>query len=251
MINLILSLFLSTYPATCNSAEYGMVKIKNEKQYDIKNVCHKNYLSQYSINYKLPIVVNWTLTKNELSNCNKRNGTFHRDNLMEGKDASPKDYTNTGYDRGHLTPAEDNLFSTETEYDSFNMTNITPQVPELNRNGWKWLENLTRLYAYQYDKVVVYSGVIFTSNLNIKGIRVPDYFWKVIYIPSTKQNISVIVPNKKIQGEDILEYLSTPYEIEIKANIVLPITNKNFMGDDDNIHVKNKDILLSKVCKLQ
>lgn len=249
MFSLLLSLIISTSSISnkCPAAEYGNVLTKE----NIINVCHENYLSEYSIKYKLPIVVNWTLTKEELSNCNKRKGSFHRDSMLDGEDASPKDYTDSGYDRGHLSPAEDNLYSNNTEYDSFNMTNITPQVPELNRNGWKWLENLTRLYAYQNDKVVVYSGVIFTTENYMKEVRIPDYFWKVIYIPSTKQNISVIVPNKEIHGEDILEYLSTPKEIEQKAHIILPIMNKNYMGDDDNISVKRADILLSKVCKIK
>lgn len=249
MFGLLLSLLISgsNISSGCKAAEYGNTITRE----NVINVCHKNYLSEYSIKYKIPIVVNWTLTKGELSNCNKRKGSFHRDGLLNGEDASPKDYTSSGYDRGHLTPAEDNLFSDETEYDSFAMTNITPQVPELNRNGWKWLENLTRLYAYQNDKVVVYSGVIFTTENYMKEVRIPDYFWKVIYIPSTNENISVIVPNKEIHGEDILEYLSTPKEVEKKANIILPITNKNYMGDDDTISVKQSDIVLSKVCKIK
>lgn len=249
LLGFLLSLFIGTASASvvCPSAEYGNIPTKETTL----NVCHTNYLSEYSIKYKIPIVVNWTITKDELSNCNKRKGTFHRDLLLEGEDASPKDYTNSGYDRGHLSPAEDNLFSDKTEYDSFSMTNIAPQIPELNRNGWKWLENLSRLYAFQDNKVVIYAGVIFTTEKYIKGVRIPDYFWKVIYIPSTKENISVIVPNKEIHGEDVLEYLSTPEEIEQKAHIILPITNKNYMGDDDTINIKQSDIVLAKVCKIK
>ena len=121
MLGLIFSVFLSTAYADvpCQSSKYGPTIINGT---ETTKLCHKNYLSQYSEKFKDPIVVNWTLTKNELSNCNSRNGSFSRDPLEEGKDVSPSEYTQTGYDRGHLSPAEDNLFDDEAEHESFYFT---------------------------------------------------------------------------------------------------------------------------------
>lgn len=250
-IGIIASLLISSASAAspCSSAEYGYVHSSTPTM----DICHSNYLTEYSTKYHSPIIVNWTLTKEELKNCNKRKGSFHRDPEANGQDVSPDEFTDSGFDRGHLTPAEDNLFSNQTEYDSFDMTNITAQNPKLNRNGWKWFENLTRLYAFQYDKVVVYSGVIFKTDNYMKDVRIPDYFWKIVYIPSINKNISILVPNIPVNGEDILDYLSTPKEIETKANVVIPLplsANKEEMGDNDDVDVTTSDITYSKVCRI-
>lgn len=243
-------LFTPAYADTCPAAPYGPTEIKN---YQTVQVCHINYLSEYNVKFHLPMSVNWVVTKDELNNCNIRKNAFSRDPLLNGQDVSPRDYVNSNYDKGHLSPAEDNLFSPRTEDESFYMSNMTPQVPEFNRDGWKYFEQLTREYAFQYGKVIVWAGPVIDSDKMIKDeIAVPDYFWKVVYIPSINKTISIYAPNKQIRGDEILQYLSSPEEIEIKAGITIPLpenVNKSFMGDNDDVITSAKQIRDAKTCQ--
>ena len=53
----------------------------------------------------------------------------------------PGDYLRTGYDRGHLLPAgARRRESTLEQSETFLMSNIVPQLPDLNRGSWKSLE---------------------------------------------------------------------------------------------------------------
>lgn len=46
---------------------------------------------------------------------------------------TPKDYTNTGYDRGHLCPSKDRSDTVQNNQAVFTMLNIFPQAPDNNR----------------------------------------------------------------------------------------------------------------------
>lgn len=60
-----------------------------------------------------------------------RLSSFWRDTSLHT--ASDADYVNSGYDRGHMAPAEDMSISTNSMYYSFSMANACPQTPKLNR----------------------------------------------------------------------------------------------------------------------
>jgi len=63
--------------------------------------------------------------------------------------ASPSQYTRTGYDRGHMVPAADHRTSLDELAATFTMTNIAPQAPGLNRGYWARLESWLRHAAGQ------------------------------------------------------------------------------------------------------
>lgn len=50
------------------------------------------------------------------------------------------DYSNTGYDRGHLAPADSFSFDDKAHYDTYSLANVVPMKPTLNRQAWKYLE---------------------------------------------------------------------------------------------------------------
>lgn len=57
----------------------------------------------------------------------------------------PGDYLHTGYDRGHLLPAgARRRESTLEQSETFLMSNVVPQLPDLNRGPWKNLEIILR-----------------------------------------------------------------------------------------------------------
>ena len=75
------------------------------------------------------------------------------------------DYRGSGYDKGHLAPAADNVHSAAAMRDSFSLTNATPQTPELNRGPWRMLEeHVGRLAAGDGCEAWVVTGVAFLPN---------------------------------------------------------------------------------------
>jgi endonuclease G len=54
----------------------------------------------------------------------------------------PNDYTGSGYDRGHIAPSADRTRNEADNSATFLMSNMMPQVPELNRGVWGDLESI-------------------------------------------------------------------------------------------------------------
>ena len=68
---------------------------------------------------------------------------FLTDTLVNGE----VEYDGYGYDRGHLAPSADFRWSEEALSESYYYSNISPQLPEFNREKWAELENHLRRYV--------------------------------------------------------------------------------------------------------
>ena len=130
------------------------------------------------------------------------------------------DYKSTGYDRGHLAPAEDFSFSTSAMSESFYMSNISPQHPSFNYGIWKDLEDLVRKWGANSTLYVV-SGPVFGSCLSTIGtnnVCIPESYYKVIYDLSEKKMIAFVMPNEK-GTKSLKEYVCTTDYLEKITNI--------------------------------
>ena len=77
-------------------------------------------------------------------------------------------YQHSGFDRGHMAPnyAMSQLYGKQGQYDSFLMTNITPQKAKLNQRVWQRLEEVEITYfAKSLGKVWVITGPVFDKNI--------------------------------------------------------------------------------------
>ena len=66
-------------------------------------------------------------------------------------------------------------------YDSFLMTNICPQNPNLNRGDWNDLEELCRSWAKKWGRLYIACGPVVTDNpqrIGDVGVVVPAAFLK-------------------------------------------------------------------------
>jgi endonuclease G len=108
---------------------------------------HTNYTSLFSKSKKYPVMVEWWVTKSMVS-CPtplKRKDNFKPDPLLPEHTNIAKDYVGSGYDRGHMMPAADNLCQTQLIQDeSFYFSNMSAQTHRLNAGDWKSLETFTR-----------------------------------------------------------------------------------------------------------
>jgi len=88
-------------------------------------------------------------------------------------------FTNTGFDRGHLTPAADLPASKDTYLTS----NAVAQNRALNRGQWRQLENQIR----NQHAAHVITGAIY-ANCGNEMIEAPCYIYKIAYLPTAKSS---------------------------------------------------------------
>lgn len=197
MKNLILSLVL-------------LITFKSYSQ-DTVRIINKEYISVFSKSKKYPVMVEWWVTKNKVS-CDKpipRKDKFRPDPQLKEHTNLSEDYRNSGFDRGHMSPAADNQCKTQIELDeSFFFSNISPQYHSLNAGDWKSLETLTRELAKKHDSIHVWAGNLGEIK-KIGKVSVPKECWKVIYIKKTNQWMSFIFANSKEKSKGL-----KPREVE-------------------------------------
>jgi len=153
-------------------------------------------------------VPNWVayeLTADEASGTEPRAKNFMTDPDVYGC-ATPADYRNTGFDRGHMAPAADMKWSSQAMQESFYMTNIAPQDNKLNRGAWGKLEEKCRQRARRDSAIIIISGPVLTDPIEMHigdtGVAVPARFFKVILSPyaTPPTAIGFIMPNGSVPG---------------------------------------------------
>lgn len=150
---------------------------------DTIRIKHTNYETVFSKSKRYPVLVEWWVTR-EMVNCAtplKRKDNFKADPKLPIETNIAKDYVGSGFDRGHMMPAADNLCQTQQVQDEcFYFSNMSAQYHSLNAGDWKELELLTRSEAKKVDSIKVWCGNIGEIK-KIGNVSVPKYCWKVLY----------------------------------------------------------------------
>lgn len=173
--------------------------------------------------------VGYHLTDTYLVQNVKRTDDFRPDpDLPKGQRSELIDYDHSGYDRGHLAPAEDMRRDKQTESETFLLSNMAPQVGVgFNRGVWKDLESKVRSWAKQRKNIYVITGPIY-ENQNYKTIgpnkvAVSTSFYKIIVscTPSGENldAIAFIIPNKPIPSDALAKYITTIDEVEKQTGL--------------------------------
>ncbi|HUD01507.1 MAG TPA: DNA/RNA non-specific endonuclease [Rhabdochlamydiaceae bacterium] len=174
------------------------------------------------------------LTANNLEGSIDRAGfDFMEDPLIPASlRAAKKDYKGSGFDRGHLSPAGNARSSSQAMKDTFYLSNISPQHPQLNRKYWVKLEKHVRDLTKVYAKVYVTTGPLFMPEEEKDGKRyvhyqvigennvaVPTHYFKVIR--GEKEHVveteAYIIPNRPIEQDPPLKTFAVSLEKVEKA----------------------------------
>eukprot|EP00474_Spongospora_subterranea_P010058 CRZ10516.1 hypothetical protein [Spongospora subterranea] len=150
-----------------------------------------------------------------------------------------KDFTNSGFDRGHLAPAGDSI-SQEGLKETFLMVNISPQVGKgFNQDYLVRFEQFVRRLLNRYEEVNIISGPLFipeSNNANVvqypvieNNIAVPTHFFKAVLTSKSTvfggkqyQAATFIFPNKPIDPSTKLLSFRVPLKhLESKAGLLL------------------------------
>ncbi len=102
---------------------------------DTVRVKHSNYDAVFSKSKKYPVLVEWWVTTKKIQCTNpvKRNDKFLPDPALPVDSDISDDYVGSGFDRGHLSPAADNVCNGPVIMaESFYFTNRSERYPEKN-----------------------------------------------------------------------------------------------------------------------
>lgn len=145
---------------------------------------HIGYTVSFNPEWNIPNWVAYELSAEEVDGVEERNNHFVPDPMVKGDPVVTKDYSNSGYDRGHMAPAADMKWSAQAMRESFYMTNMCPQNHNLNAGDWKVLEEQVRSWAGKYDHVWICCGPIVSDASHtigeVRKIVVPQSFFKVV-----------------------------------------------------------------------
>ena len=161
---------------------------------------HRAYILNYQEDYEQALWVVHRLLKGAKYGKAKRARDFKPDPLVETGSALPTDYSRSGYDRGHLAPAGDFKYDQSLTYETFYMSNMSPQKPDLNQHIWNDMENKIRDWVEDRDELIIVTGPVLKDGLEYIGkqnrIAVPEQYYKIVYDKKAQQAIAFLMKNE-------------------------------------------------------
>ena len=202
--------------------------------------------AQYTVSYNesrgTPNWVSYELDARQMATGQDRCNCFTSDpNLPPEKQIDTSDYTNGGFDRGHMARSADRTAGNVDNATTYYLTNIVPQMADLNQGVWASFENALADSAKTSGRAVyIITGPLYTRGQALRYLKdegkvaIPDGTWKVAFIgprnggvPFTLSSIqswsdlvgttvlAVNMPNiSGIRNADWRDYLTTVDAIE-------------------------------------
>jgi endonuclease G len=173
-------------------------------------VCHDG-------EHKIPKWVAYALTPEDLTApvADRDNIRFKADpELPPAQRAALADYTNSGYDKGHMAPAADFKRSEEAMRATFVLSNAVPQRHGVNAGAWAKLEAAVRGLADSRNTVWVFTGPVFVGKRPLKTIgkskvAVPSHTFKAILClrpDGEKEMFAYVLPNLDKAKSTLVDY---------------------------------------------
>lgn len=166
---------------------------------------YTGFMVNFNKDNHTPNYVAWELLASEAEGNVGRTNNFWQDLDIEGCPAH-RDYTGSGYDRGHMCPAADQKWDRNAMEDCFVMANMCPQDHSLNAGAWETLEEKERTWAKRDSAIMIIAGPLYdvddTKRIGDPGVRVPSAFFKVLLAPYVKEPraIAFVYPNMSSPG---------------------------------------------------
>lgn len=210
-------------PPPITSAPYEIPQVQRLKYLQV--IEHIGYTVGFNTEWNIPCWVAYSLTDEELEGDARRKNTFSPDPMLKGEPVLHQDYSNSGYDRGHMAPAGDMKWSEQAMEESFYTTNICPQNRNNNAGDWKDLEEMVRDLAREYGEIYICCGPIVTDASRTIGrerkIVVPQAFYKVLLRQKDDgswTSIGFVMPNEA-GNRPLMTYMHSVDEVESITNI--------------------------------
>lgn len=175
----------------------------------------------YDYNYNIAHWTRYEMTPDKIDNLVDRpSNYFRKDRDLPRVTAEHKDYTRSGYDRGHLVPADDMMYSEESVKSTFVISNVVPQLGKFNGGIWKKMENYASDFVELNGESIIITGPIVDKSFKVIGkstqIAVPSHFWKLLV--SEKEIEAFIIPHENFTDE-IMDYKVSLEELKSRTGL--------------------------------
>lgn len=173
-----------------------------------------------------PAWVAYRVFKTRAESSSPRPESFNVDTRTRAR-VEPQEYSNSGYDRGHMAPnlAISVLYGEKAQEETFLMSNILPQAPNLNRKVWRDLEaSILRRYARRFGEVWVITGPVYPQSQPQtigRGIAIPHACFKIL-VDEHEQGLralAFLIPQNVSGDENPAQFLTSIREIEQKTGL--------------------------------
>ncbi|MEG4023789.1 DNA/RNA non-specific endonuclease [Microcoleus sp. S13C4] len=169
----------------------------------------RQYVMSYNNKTHTANWVSWQLNRSWIGAADRQDNFRPDDSLpADWYKVRPNDYMGSGYDRGHIAPSADRTRNEADNSSTFLMTNMMPQVPEVNRGVWGDLEDYCRELVQQGKELYIVAGPVGRKGSigRKEKIAVPAKNWKVIVVVNQQglgmqgitadtRTIAVMMPN--------------------------------------------------------
>lgn len=150
----------------------------------VVKVSNGSYTSSFDIALQCTRQVEYVLHDYDIGDAKRhKSWRFINDIFSVDALANHDDYTKSGYQRGHMCPAQDRSRSIFGMKKTFRISNIAPQVARLNTGTWKSTENLIRRWVPLHGAVRVICLPLWldrdTTFIGAHRVAVPHAFVKV------------------------------------------------------------------------
>lgn len=207
---------LRIYGGLPNSAGYG---------HPIVVLTNLGYISGYCEARRNPAWVSFSVSSITVGPSGKRLTKFLTDPRTRSG-VSHQDYSNSGYDRGHMAPnyAIATRYGQEAQRETFLMSNITPQAPDLNRIWWRVLEEKeANDFAVRLERVWVVTGPVFAGAVKQlpSGVHVPTACYRIVLDEEHGQPrvLAFLAPQTATGHEPLAQFLTSVREVEQRTGL--------------------------------
>lgn len=153
-------------------------------------IVRPQYTLSYNESHGTPNWVSYELDARQIVPGQDRCNCFTADpHLPADKQIFTSDYTNGGFDRGHMARSFDRTAGNTDNAATFYLTNIVPQMADLNQGVWAQFENALGDSATLGGRAVyIITGPLYSRSHGLtflKGegkVAIPDSTWKVALI---------------------------------------------------------------------
>ncbi len=190
---------------------------------------NKAYLAGFDEARKNPSWVAYRLTPHDAGEAPERPRGFREDPRLPGPArVFHADYTRSGYNRGHLAPNYGIAVchGREAQKETFLMSNVVPQKPELNQKLWMELElRAADRFTPRFGEIWVVTGPVYYGNARPGrlpcGVVIPDAFYKIVFDEHERglRALAFLIPHNVTGREKAGEFLTSINEIEARTGL--------------------------------
>jgi endonuclease G len=192
----------------------------------------KQYALSYNSTKNVPNWVSSNLNATYFGATERKQGQFMPDPELPSQfyHVRHQDYSNSGFDRGHMVRSEERTATREDNDATFYTTNLLPQYHDLNAGPWLRLEEFCQYLAQRKNKeLYIICGGVYPKNYQTIGkgnkVAVPSQCFKIIVVLERGQRLkdvnenttvlAALMPNVEgIGHEQWRQYQTTVDEIE-------------------------------------